>query len=455
MENENSDPVVPVSLQGTKKMMLFAFPRVGSSLLLGVVGFALLLLYTGGYGLDDDKVSYVMSGGLIAIALSQFLFGWLSDVTYTKKFGGRKPYVFILAPVLGISFLFLLMPGLVLDSPSDETLLIWLIVWYILFEISYAVTTPYQAFMTDFAAEDRVKCSQIQNVFNFIGQVTQTLFTMLVLTRFTQDLKDHPNDVPPLFATICIIFVVIFIASFYISALLMPNEAKPVEKPKLVENFKAVMQNKNFLKITVMQGVASVGWVISGTVMLKFLEEVLLLTGFDYIIMAGTLILGMIVFLAVWRKIIKKNGKKKSILMVFIAGIIFMPISLVGLIEMSNTMIFGMIFVLGIAGVMGGWYLFPYVVYADQAEDDKRNTNVMKAGLFAGFPSITLNLFQAFGLLILGLLFDYLPDITVGTNVQPLTMYIWGPICSIFLILAYLYTKKFVKLDYSWEQEKA
>jgi len=124
------------------------------------------------------------------------------------------------------------------------------------------------------------------------------------------------------------------------------------------------------------------------------------------------------------------------------------------LIAMSNTMIFGMIFVLGIAAVMGGWYLFPYIVYADQAEDDKRNTNVMKAGLFAGFPSITLNLFQAFGLLILGLLFEYLPDVTVGTNTQPLTMYIWGPVCSIFLILAYLYTKKFVKLDYEWEQEK-
>jgi len=455
MENYNpdhSDSVIPPASTG--KMMLFAFPRIGSSLLLGVVGFALLMLYTTGYGLDPAKVSFIMGGGLVAIAASQFFFGWLSDVTYSKKLGGRKPYILILAPLLVISFIFLLMPGLVLKNVDDATLLTWLAVWNTLFQISYAVTTPYQAFMaTAFNAEDRPKCSQIQNIFNFIGQTAQTLFSMIILTGLTDDLQDHPENVPPVLFWTCIIFGAIFIGSFYTSAILMPKEAKPAEKPDMIENLKTVFRNKNYLSVTLMQGIASVGWVISGTVMLKYLTDVLMLDTMQYIIMAATLILGMIVFLAIWRKVIKRNGKKRSIIYVFIAGVIFMPISLLGYIDWANPVYFAAVFVLGLAGVMGGWYLFPYIIYADLAEDDKRRTNVMKAGIYAGFPSIVLNLLQAFGLFILGLLFDNLPDIMVGTNEFPMTMVIWGPVCSFFLILAIFFTKKFVTLDFDWEKK--
>ncbi|MHA1645972.1 MAG: MFS transporter, partial [Promethearchaeota archaeon] len=372
---------------------------------------------------------------------------------YSEKLGGRKPYILILAPLLVISFIFLLMPGLVLKNVDDETLLIWLAVWNTLFQISYAVTTPYQAFMaTAFNVEDRPKCSQIQNIFNFIGQTAQTLFSMIILTGLTDDLQDHPEVVPPVLLWTCIIFGAIFIGSFYTSAILMPKEAKPAEKPNMIENLKTVFRNKNYLSVTLMQGIASVGWVISGTVMLKFLTDVLMLNTMQYIIMAAALILGMIVFLAIWRKIIKKNGKKKSILMVFIFGVFFMPISLLGLINWANPLYFALIFILGIAAVMGGWYLFPYIMYADLAEDDKRRTNVMKAGIYAGFPSIVLNLLQAFGLFILGLLFDYLPD--VKNDVIPWAMVVWGPVCSFFLILAIFFTKKFVKLDFEWEKKE-
>ena len=451
--SENSDSVIKSSSTG--KMMLFAFPRIGSSLLLGVVGFALLMLYTTGYGLDPAKVSYIMGGGLVAIALSQFFFGWLSDVTYSEKLGGRKPYVFILAPLLVISFIFLLMPGLVLKNTDDSALLLWLGVWNTLFQISYAVTTPYQAWMAEqFSNEDRPKCSQIQNIFNFIGQTAQTLFSMIILTGLTDELESHPEIVPPVLFWTCIIFGAIFIGSFYTSAILMPKEAKPVEKPNMIENLKIVIKNKNYLSVTLMQGIASIGWVISGSVMLKFLTDVLHLDTMQFIIMAASLIIGMIVFLAIWRRIIKKNGKKRSIIYVFIIGAIFMPISLLGLVNWSNPLYFATVFILGLAGVMGGWYLFPYIMYADLAEDDKRRTNVMKAGIYAGFPSIVLNLLQAFGLFILGLLFDYLPDVSVGLNEIPWAMVVWGPVCSFFLVLAIFFTKKYVTLDFSWEKKE-
>ena len=131
-----------------------------------------------------------------------------------------------------------------------------------------------------------------------------------------------------------------------------------------------------------------------------------------------------------------------------------MPISLLGRIRWSNPVYFALIFVLGLAGVMGGWYLFPYIIYADLAEDDERRTKVMKAGIYAGFPSIVLNLLQAFGLFILGLLFTYSPAYWRGKSLISMAMMYWGPVCSIFLILAIIFTIFFVKLDFEWEKNE-
>jgi Na+/melibiose symporter-like transporter len=435
------------------KMTLFAFPRIGSAILLGIVGFALLLLYSDGYGLNASYTSWVISGGYIAIALSQFFFGWLSDVTYSKKWGARKLYVLILAPIEVIAFIFLLMPSLVLDNPSPSELLIWMAVWNTLFKIAYAVTTPYQAWMAElFSVQDRLKCSQIQNNFNFIGQVIQALFSMLVLTRFTIALKTNPNDIPPLFFWICIIFAVVFVGSFYLSTLLMPTEPRKVEKENMIENLRIILKNRRYQLMVLMAGFASIGWAMAGEVMLKYLTVVLFLGTMEYIICALTLVLVTVIFLRIWRSIIMKLGKTRSIRLVFICGSITMLLSLLGLIYTTMPIIIAVIVVFGYAVTMGGWYLFPYVMYADVAEDDERDTTKMKAGIYVGYPSIILNVCQALSLAILGLFF-LLPNVNVGPHSVNLGNIVWGPFASVVLFLVYFYAKRFVNLDYKWEKK--
>lgn len=107
----------------------------------------------------------------------------------------------------------------------------------------------------------------------------------------------------------------------------------------------------------------------------------------------------------------------------------------------------------GIAAILGGWYLFPYIVYADVAEDDEKKTGDLKAGVYQGFPSIILNLFQAVGALLVGAIFE-LPEITVGGGTPySMGLVIFGPICSVILLVSYFYTKKYVTLDFNWEKE--
>ncbi|MFX0073750.1 MAG: hypothetical protein ACFFAO_21940, partial [Candidatus Hermodarchaeota archaeon] len=127
-----------------------------------------------------------------------------------------------------------------------------------------------------------------------------------------------------------------------------------------------------------------------------------------------------------------------------------LPISLMGLLPSTSSLILGIIFIAGIAAILGGWYLFPYIIDADMAEDDEKSTGELKAGIYTGFPSILLNIFQAIGVFILGVITS-LPDTTINGNSFSIGLVLWGPLCSIILIISYLFTKKFLNLDFDWE----
>jgi len=116
----------------------------------------------------------------------------------------------------------------------------------------------------------------------------------------------------------------------------------------------------------------------------------------------------------------------------------------------------GIIFIVGIGAILGGWYLFPYIIYADVAEDDEKLTGELKAGIYSGFPSIILNLFQAGGAFFIGAILS-LPDLTRDYVPEPYSfsigLLIFGPIVSVILIISYFYTRKFVQLDFEWEKK--
>ncbi len=435
--------------------VLFSAPRLGTSIVLGIEGWAMFTLYTSGYGLRPFLAGFVIAMGYLTIALSQFLLGWLSDAKYTK-WGRRKPWIIVFAPLLGISIIFLILPGLVLDLNDTGTLFIWMLIWEILFRASYAVTTPYQAWMAEeFPVEERPKVSQFQNTFNYIGNGIMALFSMIVLGSYITAMKDAGNPNIPIPSTITISIVtfgILTIALFYIIAFKMPTEPKYEIKSKLIDNLKTIVKNKNFMLIVLMIGISGLGWSMVSTAMLKYLVDALDMGTTDYIISAVVLLLSIFIFLYLWRRLIQKKGKKQILLYVFIAAVIFMPISLLGLIPMSSYLILGIIFIMGIGGILGGWFLFPYIVYADIAEDDEKSTGELKAGIYAGFPSIILNIFQAAGAFFIGSILS-LPDISpTGTFSYSMGLVLFGPIVSVVLLISYFYTKKYVKLDFDWEK---
>jgi len=447
-----SDTVLERTETTKGKRIIFGFPRLGTSLVLGIEGFALFTLYYLGYGLDSVLIGFALAMGYLSIAAGQFLLGWISDARYTKL-GRRKPYLVIFGPLLGISFIFLLLPALVLPDMTDKNMLfIWLLIWDVIFRFSYAVTTPYQAWMAEvFPASERPKVSQTQNTFNFIGNGLMALTTLLVFTGVFEEVAANPNIIPPVFLLIVVVFGLISIILFILIVFIMPTEPNYKMESSLWDNLKTIVKNKNYLKIVLMQGISGFGWSIISTVMLTYTEAVLSLGGTDYIIVALIFLLSIFVFLYLWRKQIERIGKKKTLLYIFLIAVVFLPITLLGLVEAIPNLILGVLFITGIGLILGGWYLFPYIMYADIAEDDEKSTGELKAGVYVGFPSIILNIFQAIGVFLLGLMLG-LPDVTVGTSTFSIGLVIWGPLCSLILLVSYFYTRKFVELDFEWEK---
>jgi len=437
----------------TLRKLNYSVPRISSSIVLGIEGFALFALYYLGYGVPAFMVGFAQSMGFISIAISQFLFGWISDAKYTK-WGRRKPYILILAPLLGISFIFLLLPGLFLPDLNDtNALFVWLLIWDIIFRASYAATTPYQAWMAEqFPVNERPAVSQFQNTMNYIGNAVMLLFTLFILTPAFDVLSVTPDVTPAQVLLPVLTFGILVILFYVFIVFTMPTEPHFKMESSIFSNLFKVISNWNYWSIILMQGIASFAWSIITTVMLTFIEAVLGLSGTSYYIVAISLVIGFIVSLYFWRKRIQNHGKKKSLLLLFLFAIILLPTSLIGLIPFASNIIFGIIFILIVAASLAGWNLFPYIYKADIAEDDEKRSGELRAGVYEGFPSIVLNIFQAFGPLIIGIVLS-LPNITVGTLTYSLGLVLWGPICSIILLVAYFFTRFLVKLDYEWEKE--
>ncbi|TFG00066.1 MAG: hypothetical protein EU542_08440, partial [Promethearchaeota archaeon] len=236
---------------------------------------------------------------------------------------------------------------------------------------------------------------------------------------------------------------------FYICAFALPVETVEGAEMNFMEDLRKVLKDKNFMNVCWLQAIAFLALGMITSIILGFTATVLKFGETETIIAGASLILGILVFLFMWKKLIDKKGKKSTFTIILATGVIVLPFTLIGLIP-NVSFIFGIIFILGVAAFMGGWYLFPYIWFADLAEDyEQRSGESRKAGLYAGFPQILLNVFQAIALFITGLILS-LPNVP-GRDFS-WGYIIWGLWCSGVILIAYLFTKKYVRLDFDWEK---
>ncbi len=433
------------------KFLLYGMPRLSAGIVLDIVDFGILFLYIAVYGLPPILSGIALAIGKLSIAFSQFSMGWLSDKTDTK-YGRRKPFMFFYAPLTAVAFICALLPMIFIQNPTGIILFIWILIWDAVLQWSYGgLTTPYQSWVSEqFLVHQRPKASAFQNLFGFIGAGIGIVFSLLVFPPLIESFQ-KTKTVDPTFVILVFVFGSLLVILFYICAFAFPVEKTEGAEMNFTEDLKKVLKDKNFMNVCWLQGIAFLAIGMITPSLIGFATIVLKIEGTEFYLTAVSLLVGIMGFLFLWKKLIDKKGKKKTFLIILLTGIIVLPLSLIGLIPGEINFIITIIWVLAIAAFMGGWYLFPYIWLADLAEDaDVRSGEGRKSGLYAGFPSILLNIFQAIALFITGLLLS-LPNVP-GKDYS-WGYVLWGVWCSGVIVVVYIIAKKLITLDFEWENK--
>jgi len=435
------------------KFMLYGMPRLSTSIVLMIIDFVILNLYIEVYAIPGILGGIATMTGKLSIAASQFLIGWLSDKTKTK-YGRRKPYMFLWAPVVMFSFIFALLPTVFMENPGVMSIFIWILIWDAAFQFSYgALTTPYQSWVAEqFEVQDRSQASAFQNLFGFLGTGIGVVFTFLVIPPFIDNfIATRTIDLS--FTLILVLIGALVVVLYYICAFILPVEKIEGAQMHFIEDVKEIIKDTNFMRVCLLQGIAFLAWGMVTPTLFGFVTDVLNFSGTNLYIAAGVLFLSVITFLFTWKKLIDIKGKKTTISIIFLAAVVILPFSLIVLLPGEIPFLIAILYILGVAACLGGWYLFPYIWYADLAEDAERRSGSTgrKAGLYAGFPNILLNIFQAIALLITGPLLADTPLIEGKTYTWGYAL--WGVWCSAVLLVGYIYIKKYIQLDFDWEKE--
>ncbi|MHA1303744.1 MAG: MFS transporter [Candidatus Heimdallarchaeaceae archaeon] len=421
-----------MSYLSRKQKIYYGICRFGSSIFMNMSSLATVWIYSNYFQLDQTLNAIGNSVGKFVIAFSGFIFGYISDILPSNiKLGRRKFFIWTGAPALALSFVMLFVPHLFIPLEKETVVFIWLLIWNGLFNLFYGyLLTPYQSWMPEITSdEERVEVSALQNASNLIATIVGLGFTFFIAGYLnSQGGIDSPAGTVLLVAVL--VFAVIEILMFLPTLLSIKEREVERKERDLMREFKVVLRNKNYVVWFIGQGIYSMGVTILLALTLDYINFIGLSGIVDFSIFGVSMFGMVIVAFIFWGKLAKKIGKKKSLLLGFGWLIIILPLTLiVGQVPFLPSKLQGYIFGFLMGFGLSSVYLFPYAIIGDIADMDERITNESRAGMYTGFNSIPLNIFQALALLIIPLIHD--PD-----NGNALGLKWLGPISALFMLLS-------------------
>jgi len=417
----------------TKQKFFYGICRFGTSIFMSVTTLATVWIYDNIFGLENYTYlnSTAAAIGKIVIAFSGFIYGYISDILPGSKVNRRKIFIWIGSPAIALSFVMLFIPHLFIASTSTYSIFTWYLIWNSLFHLLYGLLlTPYQSWMAEVTTEeDRTSMSGIQNFTNLFSNLLGFGFVFLIPGLLDLEGGGLTGTANTVLISCIIGFAVIEFMSF-LPALLSIKE-KPVERKQrnLMREFKIVLSNKNYVIWFMAQGMYSMGLTLINALVLDFATDILGFSEMIQTVVFGLLVFGtiMVCFIG-WIPISKRIGKKWSMIISFAFLVIVLPFSMIFKILTPGTLTFtyiGYLWAFLIGFGLSGPYLFPYAIVADIAHKDEFETKESRAGMYTGFNSIPLNIFQALAFLLVGYL-------TPENIIERL--YLLGPLTAVFLL---------------------
>ena len=200
----------------------YGMARLGPSIMLDMLDLASTLFYFSIQELPAIYTGSAIALSYLSIMISEITFGNLSDRTPTKRWGRRKPYIIVGAPLMALSFLLVFNPGLFITPGNVIGLFFYATITMSLFKVFYGMTmTPFQAWMPELTEpEERPAVSSWQNVANFIGFVVGVFGASFLAIQVVG------LELPPVILYMILGFVVIQLLGFIPSLKGLQSEGK-------------------------------------------------------------------------------------------------------------------------------------------------------------------------------------------------------------------------------------
>ncbi len=406
---------------------IYSSARIGSSILINLLSVLTFYIYDSYFHVNPLINGFANGFGKLIIALSSVVAGYLSDHFIFRKFGRRKPFIVIGAPALALSFILLFTPFLWISIDATWVVSLWLIVFTSAVNFFYGfLTTPYQAWMPEITTEnERIEVSSLQNIANLIGVSIGFGFSF-ILAALLKELGMGPIGIFILTISV-LIFSFLEVLGYLPSVLLIPEGTYHITQPTLIEEIRIVSKNKTYTNWLGIQGLFWMAITILMTLVLTFIDEILNLQGIEFLIFGSLMFGSVVIFFPIWGKVAEKYTKRVCLLVVAVTLILTLPFTVI----LQNPQyaqygkFFGYLGALIIGASLSGYFLFPYIIIADIAHEDEILTGVSRAGIYTGFSGVILNLFQAVGLILVGIL-----------RGLPGGIYYMGPIAAVIIFLA-------------------
>ncbi len=427
----------------------FGMARLGPSVMLDMLDLASALFYFSTLNLSAFHTGIAIAMSYISIMVSEITFGNLSDRFSSKKWGRRKPFFMVGAPLMAVTFFLIFTPHLFLAQGDSMGLFIYALVTMSLFKVCYGMTmTPFQSWMPELTEpEERPSVSSWQNVANFLGFVIGTFGTAFIA------IEAAAWGLPTEILIMILLFSAIQLIGFVAPVANLKREGKFIPRPSITKDIGRAVRNRDFVGWLVAQGLLSVGIAMTVRSTFPYINDYLVFGTTEFLIFAVELLSVVFISFVVYQWMIKKRGKRFTLQFAMLLIALSLPFTLVIADAMGG---FALIAFAG-AGI-AGYYLFPYIVYADFAHKDEIITGEGRAGFYTSFPSIPLNGMQALSAILWGVIFSLpaivpVPGDPTADLVTQGYLY-WGPISAIFILLSIIVLFK-VNLDPDFNALKA
>lgn len=321
---------------------------------------------------QHSSLSLSAIGGLLLLArlcdtITDPIIGYMSDNS-SSRFGRRKLFVVVAAPLIAVSVWFLFNPH---DSPGALYLLLWTIGIYVAGTMSIVPASAWAAELSD-DYNQRSKITGVRVAFGLAG----TLAALIVPAVLTNG--DAENLGLTLYAIAVLVLVTLTITTFW-AAWKVPDTANTVLPANSIEAAWAMIKTRNpFSQLLFSFLLNAVANAIPATLFLLFVTHVLKapeLVGvflFLYFICAALAV-------PVWVAISKRVGKHKTwSLAMLLACVFFLWTPFLS----ADTVFWFYIIVIATGFATGADLALPSAINADVIEWDALETGYRRPGLF-------------------------------------------------------------------------